>query len=290
MKIFTTGGTGFIGSNFINQAHAAGHEIVALRRTPESTPRVPLAKEPQWLDKPMDALEPADFDACDALVHLAAHSANVPYDTLENCIEQNVLKPLAMMRSAVAAGLNHFIVAGTCFEYGNAGERYEFIPTDAPLEPTGSYPASKAAASIAFHSFACDNQIKLLILRIFQVYGEGEPGSRFWPSLRKAALAGEDFPMSAGLQVRDFVDVGQVAAAFVRSVARSDLLLGRPLIEHVGSGRPQALIDFARAEWMRFGARGKLLPGSIPIRNNEVMRFVPNIHRKKLTSDSAARE
>mgnify|MGYP007004043600 CR=1 FL=1 len=35
------------------------------------------------------------------------------------------------------------------------------------------------------------HQVKLL--RIFQVYGEGEQATRLWPSLRKAALAGDDF-------------------------------------------------------------------------------------------------
>ena len=32
MKLFVTGGTGFIGSHFINYAHKAGHEVVALKR------------------------------------------------------------------------------------------------------------------------------------------------------------------------------------------------------------------------------------------------------------------
>lgn len=277
MLLFVTGGTGFIGSHFINQAHAAGHRMVALRHRPESLPRVPLEREPTWIDRPMDQLTADDFRDCGALVHLAAHSANVPYDSLENCLLQNVLAPLAMMRAAAAAGVRRFIVAGSCFEYGRAGERYEAIPTDAPLEPTASYPASKAAASVAFHALACEENFELLILRIFQVFGEGEPESRFWPGLRRAALAGEDFPMSEGLQVRDFIDVRDVAAAFVQAVGRTDLQAGQPRIEHLGSGRPQSLIEFARGQWSAFQATGKLLPGAMPMRPNEVMRFVPEM-------------
>ena len=53
MKIFVTGGTGFIGSHFINQAHEAGHEVVALRRSPDSKPRTSLKQEPVWLDQPL---------------------------------------------------------------------------------------------------------------------------------------------------------------------------------------------------------------------------------------------
>ena len=182
-----------------------------------------------------------------------------------------------MFRAAAESGLERFIVAGSCFEYGRSGERHEFIPPDAGLEPVSSYPASKAAASVAFHALACEEKLELVILRIFQVYGEGELETRFWPSLRKAALAGEDFPMSPGLQVRDFVNVADVASGFVRFLDRDDLIAGDPLIENLGSGKPRALIDFAKAEWAAFEAKGELLPGAVPMRENEVLRFVPEV-------------
>jgi nucleoside-diphosphate-sugar epimerase len=275
MKIFLTGGTGFIGSHFINKAHDAGHEVVALRRSPQSKPRTPLKQEPVWVDQPLAEVTLESLKGCDALVHLAAHSANVPYDTFEACILYNVIHPLALFRQATLAGISRFIVAGSCFEYGRSGERYEFIPTDAPLEPTSSYPASKAAASVAFHGFACETKVELLILRIFHVYGEGELESRFWPSLRNAARAGEDFSMSEGTQIRDFINVMDVAESFVSALSRSDLAQGQPFIENLGTGHPQTLADFARAEWKRFNASGKLLAGAMPMRVNEVMRFVP---------------
>lgn len=277
MKIFVTGGTGFIGSHFLNQAHAAGHQILALRRTPDSLPRIPLVKEPDWLDKEMAAVTVAELEGCDTVIHLAAHSANVPYDTLENCVEANVLAPLRLFRTAIASGISRFIVAGSCFEYGRAGERYEFIPTDAPLEPTASYPASKAAASVAFHALACEQSLEMIIFRIFQVYGEGEAISRFWPSLRCAALAGKDFPMSQGLQVRDFIHVSDVASAFVDALQQNDVKPGSPLVHNLGSGIPRSLGDFAELEWSRHGATGRLKKGAFPMRVNEVMRLVPEI-------------
>ena len=281
MRLFLTGGTGFIGSHFINQAHAAGHGIVALRRPGGSSPRVPLEREPDWIEATLTEVPAGALAGCEAVVHLAAHSANVPYDTLEACIRENVLAPLAMFRTAIAAGIRRFIVAGSCFEYGRAGERYEFIPVDAPLEPTASYPSSKAAASLAFHTLACEQNLELLILRIFQVYGEGELATRFWPSLRRAALAGEDMPMSDGTQVRDFIHVAEVAAGFVKALDRGDLRAGQPVIENLGSGRPRTLAEFATEEWRRFGATGRLLMGAQPMRKNEVMRFVPEISLKR---------
>ena len=49
MKIFVTGGTGFIGSHFLKQALAIGHDLICLRR-PGSRTRIPLKSEPTWLE------------------------------------------------------------------------------------------------------------------------------------------------------------------------------------------------------------------------------------------------
>lgn len=275
MKIFLTGGSGFIGSHFINQTHAAGHSIRALRRSPASKSRIPLDQEPEWLDLPLDKLEPEHFDGCQVLVHLASHTPNVPYDTYSACMYWNVSAAVRMFEKAHEAGLDTWIVAGSCFEYGLSGERCEFIPVDAPLEPTLSYPASKAAASVAIASLTRNLKTSLYYGRIFQVYGEGEPEGRLWPSLRKAALAGEDFPMTPGDQVRDFIPVEQVASTFLNACTRTDLTLGQPLIENVGTGNPQSLRQFAEYWWTQWNAIGQLNFGATPYRPNEVMRYVP---------------
>lgn len=275
MKLFLTGGMGFIGSHFLRQSLAAGHQVVALRR-PGSKPRLALAQEPDWLEVPFESLEPHHLAGCELVVHLAAHSANVPYDSLENCLHWNVTVPLRMAGRAHQAGIKRFVVAGSCFEYGRAGERYEFIPVDAPLEPTQSYPISKAAASVAWAGFAREKTVEVSILRIFQVYGEGEPEGRLWPSIRAAALAGQDYPMTAGEQIRDFVPVEEVARGFLAEITATRQA-GVPFIANLGTGQPQTVAAFAHKIWYECRATGKLKLGALPYRPNEVMRFVPDV-------------
>lgn len=275
MKLFVTGGTGFIGSHFLKQALAAGHEVRALRR-PGSRPRISLKQEPEWSEEAFERLEVAHFRGLDAVVHLAAHSANVPYDSLENCLHWNVSVPLRMAKRALDAGVDRFIVAGSCFEYGRAGERYEFIPPDAPLEPTQSYPISKAAASVAWSGFCREQAAKVSILRIFQVYGEGEAQGRLWPALMAAALAGRDYPMTAGEQTRDFIDVNDVAQRFLQEL-HEVVSPGLPFVKNIGTGKPQTVRAFAEHWWSHWGAKGRLAVGALPYRANEVMRFVPQV-------------
>ena len=70
MKIFVTGATGFIGSNFINLAHSLGHTIVALRRSKFSRPRVNLVNNPYWIESSMDSLDTSIFREIDLVIHI----------------------------------------------------------------------------------------------------------------------------------------------------------------------------------------------------------------------------
>jgi nucleoside-diphosphate-sugar epimerase len=277
MKLFVTGGTGFIGSHFINAAISAGHDVVALRRSPASTPRIPLPIEPQWLDKTMPEVSREDFEGCQAMVHLAAVGVSPQRATWEELFRINVIESLGLCMAAAEAGMRRFVICGSCFEYGRSSERYDFIPPDAPLEPVNAYGASKAAASIALLTLARERGLELAVLRPFQAFGEGQHESNFWPSLRAAALEGRDFPMTPGEQVRDYQPVEEVAAAFLDAVTNLPLAPGEPLVRNVGSGDTQTLAQFAEYWWRKWNARGQLLKGAMPYRNGEVMRYVPKI-------------
>jgi len=276
MKIFLTGGTGFIGSHFINKAMAANLNLICLRRK-GSQSRISLNKEPVWVEGELDDDWSAEFKKCDLLVHLAAHSTNVPYDTLENCLYLNMTVPLRLFQSARESGIRKFIIAGTGFEYGLSGEEYDFIPVEASLKPTMSYPASKAASSIVFYQWAIENNLKLKYLRIFQIFGEGETEQRLWPSLKKAALEGKDYHLTLGEQIRDFTPVEELADQILIETDFSNEKNGVPIIKNVGTDHPQSIKEFAESWWKKWNATGKLYFGSKPYRENEVMRFVPEI-------------
>ncbi|TDK42037.1 NAD-dependent epimerase/dehydratase family protein [Algoriphagus formosus] len=275
MRIFVTGATGFIGSNFLNLALSEGHKILALRRSEKSIPRVPLKIQPNWLTKQLDEITNFDLEGIDCIVHLAAHSMVPPYDSIENCYYWNVMAPIRLFDEAIKAGIKKFVVAGSCFEYGLSGEDYDFIPVTAPLRPTLTYAASKAAASIAFSQLAIEKCLDITYLRIFHVFGEGEDESRLWPSLRKAAELGLDFPMTNGEQVRDFIHVDQVVDHLLSHCIQKTSQIMRFEILNLGSGNPQSIADFAQFWWNKWKAEGNLLLGQIPYRQGEVFRYVP---------------
>ncbi len=63
-------------------------------------------------------------------------------------------------------------------------------------------------------------------------------------------------------------DLGPKLAALVTAN-----LSGQPNLNHVATGRPQTLHEFAQHWWQHWGGSGKLMAGALPYRYNEVMRI-----------------
>jgi nucleoside-diphosphate-sugar epimerase len=278
MKIFLTGGTGFIGSNFINIAIKKGHDIVAIKRR-NSSPRIDIVGKLTWVEGSLDNDFGAYFNKCDVLVHMAAYGVTDGTDNLDECLYWNVTATYRLCKQAYEAGIKKFIIVGSCFEYGMSGDRYDFIPTTAPLEPVTSYAASKAAATVLLQGWATEKGLYMQIMRIFHVYGEGESKTRLWPSLHKAAISGSDFEMTEGRQIRDFLHVKDAVQNLVEALKFDLITAGLPTIRNVGSGHPQSVLEFCNYWWKKWKATGRIKPGVLGYRNNEIMRFVPDIRK-----------
>lgn len=275
MKIVVTGASGFIGQHVVKKLLGAGHTVFAIVR-PGSEGKLAPRPGLSVLAAELNGLTEESLAGAGALIHLAATGVLSDGDDWGRCFATNVTESLRTWQAAVRAGVPRLVICGSCFEYGNSALRYDFIPVAAPLEPTGAYHSSKAAATMAALGLAVAFKLEVVVLRPFHVFGEGEAESRFWPSLRRAALAGADFPMSGGEQVRDFVPVDTVAATFVQALSKQ-LTPGVPKIANVGTGIPLSLAQFARHWWMHWGAAGTLKLGAVPYRPNEVMRYVPDL-------------
>lgn len=277
MRLFLTGGTGFIGSHVLAAALAAGHQVRALRRSPASAPVIPLHRQPQWCEGDLLTLPASALEGVEAVLHLASAGVSPKQVPWAELVQANVAGSLRLLELAAEAGVRRCVVTGTSHEYGNAARRFAAIPPDAPLEPLSAYGASKAAAFQLLRTFAIQRRLELFYGRIFTAYGEGQFAGNFWPSLRRAALAGEDFPMTSGRQVSDFVPVAAVAAHLLEACTRPDVAPGRPLVTNIGSGVASSLLAFAEAEWSRLGATGRLRPGVLPDRPDQIERYVPDL-------------
>ena len=276
MNFFVSDATGFIGSHFLNTLFKNGHEVVALRRK-STEPRIDLIKEPTWCTGKLNADWSKQLKSCDAFVHLACAGVNKNMNDWEYCFEVNVNQSFALWKSAIDSGIKNFLICGSCSEYGKSGEEYEYIPATARLKPVGAYGTSKAVASISAMGLARTFDLNLVVARLFHTFGKGEAETRFWPSLLKASCDNVDFAMSKGEQIRDFMPVADVSKELFNLAINLSQFPSGGIIKNIGTGCPVSLLEFATKEWEKRNSKGKLIPGAIPYRQQEIMRYVPLI-------------
>jgi nucleoside-diphosphate-sugar epimerase len=276
MKIFVTGGTGFIGSHFINNAIKAGHQLICIRR-PNSKPRINIERHPTWLTGQLDDDWEEYLKGCDALVHLSACGVSPQKASREEMLKWNINASYKLILSAIKSGIYNYLIVGSSAEYGSSGNKYKFIPIDAMLEPTTSYAATKSAFLQLMYGLTYEEDLRVVYSRIFNAFGDGQHKDNFWPGLREAALKGNDFEMTGGEQIRDFIKVEDVVKKLIDQLDFSDMQLGQINLKNIGTGKPQTLRHFAEYWWKKWGASGKLNFGSKSYRKNEMMRFVPKI-------------
>lgn len=272
MKLLVTGGTGFIGGNFINVVPNEVNVFAIARNKNKS--KVKFNRNVNWIYKDLDSINSTDFKGIDTVIHFASAGVSPQKATWEELYHINVNCTLSLLRAAAESGVKRIIMSGSYMEYGLSANAHKYISASAALLPTTAYASSKAAAFELAYAFCMDAKISLFYNRIFSAYGEGQFEGNLWPSLRKAALNHLDFPMTNGEQIRDFISVEDVAFEFLQDIKSNMNDKFVPKVRNICSGKGVSILDFASTWWNKWNAKGKLLPGMIPSRKDEPKRFV----------------
>jgi nucleoside-diphosphate-sugar epimerase len=205
----------------------------------------------------------------DTVFHLAAVGVTDPGVEPYLALAVNAGGTLHLLEALRGRDVQCVVLVGTCYEYG-AREAVE------GLDPSNFYAASKVAAWAFGRVYWRALGLPVVVVRPFQVYGPGQPAHTLIPAAIRAALAGEDFPMTRGEQERDFVYVDDVVEGMLAAA-------GRPRVEgqslDLGTGQVHAVRQVIERIWAMTGARGQMLPGALPYRPGEVMQLVANADR-----------
>lgn len=176
MQILITGGTGYLGSVLVEQFVAAGHEVVALTRSPESAAKATQAGARPLFGSLTDTalLEKAAAEA-DAVVHAA-----VDYDGGEDAVAAEAAAVEALTRGAGKAGTGKpFIYTSTNLVYGLDPARSR--DEDAELPEPGLQPFKLVGERLVREAAGLSG----MIIRAGLVHGRG--GSLLLTSLIGAA-------------------------------------------------------------------------------------------------------
>jgi dTDP-glucose 4,6-dehydratase len=217
VRLFVTGGAGFIGSNFIRYLLGLGKDIEVvnydkLTYAGNLTNLGNLAEDPHYLFVKGDICDRSATEAamksCDAVANFAAES-HVDRSVYEPtaCIETNVMGTGVLLEAARRTGVGRFVQVSTDEVYGPLGPGTR-ADERAVLRPTSPYAASKAAADLLVGSFVRTYGFPAVITRSSNNYGEYQFPEKFIPLMVTNALESKPLPIYGdGRQQRDWLFV-----------------------------------------------------------------------------------
>ena len=262
MKIFVTGGTGYIGSHTVVELQQNGYDVVIVDNLCNSNIGVldgiekitGIRPEFEQIDL-TEGEQVRDFfrrhQDIKAVIHFAAYS--LVGESVENPLkyyENNLSKTRDMLEVMVANGVDKFVFSSTAATYGEP-ERVPILENDR-TEPTNPYGETKLAMEKMFKWTGNATGLRYVSLRYFNACGAhvsgniGEahnPESHLIPLILQVpngqrefiSIFGNDYPTPDGTCIRDYIHVTDLADAHILAV---DYLLkgGQSDIFNLGNG------------------------------------------------------
>jgi len=272
-RVLVTGARGFIGRHAIDALVGRGHDVVAVTRgAPEDEQRPGV----RWVQS--DLLDPTGAPSLIAaarathLLHLAWYAEHGAFWTSRENLDW-VGASLRLLRAFADADGHRAVVAGTCAEYawGLGGRCVEGAT---PMAPATVYGAAKHGLGVIARAYARQEGLSLAWGRVFFCFGPREAAGRLVPSVARALLRGQEAPVTRGDQIRDFLAVDELAAAFAALLDSS--------VEgavNVASGEPIALRDLVAMVGEAAGRPDLIRYGALTARPEEPAEIVASVDR-----------
>lgn len=252
MRVYVTGGAGFIGAGLVHALLAGGHDVSVVDDLSTGSP---ANLDPRAGFRKLDILDDevavhmAAFSP-DTVVHLAAQpsvAASVKDPERDRLVNAEGTRRIAA--AARKAGASRLISASSAAVYGTPAELP--LTETSPCAPESPYGASKLAAESALLAELADGAVDLAILRFSNVYGPrqsagGEGG--VIASLLARVAAGEVPVIDGdGRQTRDFIFVGDVVGALFMALGHGGSLAEAGPIFNISTGKRRSILELMGA-------------------------------------------
>lgn len=219
MKIFVTGGTGFIGSHVVMMLIEAGQEVFVIARNPNKIPRFQTL--PNLTIIKGDCLDREKIRECvkgmDGVIHLALCWG----ESAGEMLMKDTLQSVNLFEAAAEEGVKHFIYTSSTAAFGD----YKPIMTEDMLSDSiDFYCATKAASERFLLAMSYKTEMRCNIIRPGYTFGmpvvEGAPINPYVvEEIASKAKKNEDIPImkNIGTQVIAAKDIVRIYKAVLDS-------------------------------------------------------------------------
>jgi UDP-glucose 4-epimerase len=233
MKVYVTGGGGFIGSVVANKLDDAGHTVVAIDNEFLGV-EDNLNESVEYRRKSIT--ERLELNDVDTIYHLAGLSSlSLCRDNAYESANVNVAGTVNLFETAMCSGVDNIIQASTSSVYGTV---YEPVSENAPVTAKTLYEASKLSQEQYANAYEEKSDLTIASVRpasIYQGMGYNErhkSGNSSVVSLFAEIFHNREQPTiyGDGSQQRDFLHVDDAANGFISATGLSG-------VYNIGTGK-----------------------------------------------------
>jgi len=257
MRIFVTGGAGYVGSACLRLLLAEGHDAIAFDN---------LSKGHRDA-VPSGRLVEGDIHDTSALVRAMKNhgSEAVMHFAAATDVGESVMKPdyhygnnvggtLSLLRALREAGIKRMLFSSTCATYGDNPKSP--MNEEAEQVPCSPYARTKLAVEWLIRDFSHAYGLGFTLLRYFNAAGadpDGAHGEHHEPELHlipivlqvalgkreKLLLYGDDYPTPDGTCIRDYVHTSDLASEHLLAIAATTPETAE--VYNIGTGQGQSV-------------------------------------------------
>jgi nucleoside-diphosphate-sugar epimerase len=254
MRIWITGGAGFLGRRLTSSLKRGGNHIVSLSKRKsadaDESISIDLASQKDELKRLVQ-----ERGAPDVVIHCASREPG-SY-SLPEFVKSNVISTQLLIDAFRDAPPRQIIYTSSLAVYSKSA-RLPFTETH-PTSSPAPYAATKRWAEQLLETF---REAPVTILRLPSLYGAGQNDS-FVDGLAKLAINNDDIELfSRGEVIQDALHVSDVVAAIEACIERPPSESFS--IMNLGCGRPITSLEYAETLVAALGSNSKIIPVDQP--------------------------
>jgi nucleoside-diphosphate-sugar epimerase len=280
-RVLVTGGSGFVGAHIVH--HLLEKQLTVYVNCRPETHLWRLRKIikdielyqadvrcEEQVEKMVQNIRP------EAVVHCAAYGVPFEQQDMQEMLNTNLNSTLYLIKAAAKYGVDRFIHTGSCSEFNaKSGTISELIPPN----PSNFYGVSKAASTLLALQQANSLNLKLVVLRLFNLYGMHENPGRVIPAMLHACIYKKPLDLTSGEQIRDYTFIEDIAALYTDLVIKEKFPSND--VFHIGTGIGHSIREIGKLVEFITQQTGFLLWGKKTHRPNEMPCLVADISKAK---------
>lgn len=269
-KVLVTGGFGFLGSHIVKRLIKENAKVFII-----DLPKVDKYRLENYLNKvkvfEVDIQNSVEIDNIldsikpDYIVHLASYGVNSKYKDPILAANINIIGSINIINSIIKIGCKKFINFGSSSEYGDSIAKEDNI-----LKPVDIYGSTKACATIILHQMAKENNINMVTLRPFGIFGEGEEPHKVFSYVIINLLKDNEVLLTNCQQYRDYCHVDNIVNAVFMAGLNNNI---SNEIFNIASGQSYPLKNYINLIYKLINKNKTPVYGYLEYRNVE--RFTP---------------